>query len=214
MLEADAWTVVRAGRSASGSVDVEIDAEHPETLDETLGKTLSEQAFTGVVNCIGSLWLKPAHMTSLEVWEHTMKLHLTSSFLLLKNYAKNLPKEGGSLVLVSSAAGRIGLANHEAIAAAKAGIIGMVMAAAATYGSRGLRVNCVAPGLTDTPLTAGLTANEASLKVSEKMHALGRIGKPEDVASAICWLLDPRNRWVTGQTLGVDGGLGTVRARG
>ena len=120
---------------------------------------------------------------------------------------------GGSIVLVSSAAARIGLANHEAIAAAKAGVIGLTLSAAATYGPRRIRVNCVAPGLVRTPMTSRLTANEVSLKASTAMHPLGRIGEPGDVASAIEWLLNPEQSWVTGQVLGIDGGLGSVRAR-
>jgi 3-oxoacyl-[acyl-carrier protein] reductase len=116
------------------------------------------------------------------------------------------------VVLVSSAAARLGLANHEAIAAAKAGVHGLVLSAAASYAGRGIRVNAVAPGLVRTPLTAGLTENDASLKAATALHALGRIGEPDDVASAIEWLLE--QTWVTGQVLGVDGGLATVRSRG
>ena len=123
-------------------------------------------------------------------------------------------RTSGSIVLVSSAAARIGLANHEAIAAAKSGVIGLTLAAAASYGAHGIRVNCVAPGLVCTQLTARLTATEASLKASMAMHALGRIGEPADVAAALAWLRDPAQGWVTGQVLGVDGGLGSVRARG
>jgi NAD(P)-dependent dehydrogenase (short-subunit alcohol dehydrogenase family) len=74
-------------------------------------------------------------------------------------------------------------------------------------------VNCVAPGLVDTPLSARITSNEVALKASAALHALGRIGRAEDVASGIAWLLDPENNWVTGQILGIDGGLGTVRSR-
>ena len=125
-----------------------------------------------------------------------------------------MARGGGSVVLLSTAAARHGLANHEAIAAAKAGLVGLALSAAATYGPRGLRVNCVAPGLVRTPLTERITSNEASLKASVAMHSLGRIGEPEEVASAIAWLLDPEQSWVTGQVLGVDGGLGSVRARG
>jgi NAD(P)-dependent dehydrogenase (short-subunit alcohol dehydrogenase family) len=120
---------------------------------------------------------------------------------------------GGSIVLMSTAAARVGLANHEAIAAAKAGVVGLVISAAATYAPKGIRVNCVAPGLVRTPMTERLTANEASLKASVALHALGRIGEPADVAAAIEWLLDPAQTWVTGQVIGVDGGLGSVRSR-
>ncbi|MEP7216365.1 MAG: SDR family oxidoreductase, partial [Anaerolineaceae bacterium] len=120
---------------------------------------------------------------------------------------------GGSIVLMSSAAARIGIANHEAIAAAKAGVAGLALSAAATYAPRGVRINVVAPGLVRTPLSARIVDNAASLKVSESMHALGRIGEADDVASLIEYLLAPAQRWVTGQVFGVDGGLGTLRTR-
>jgi NAD(P)-dependent dehydrogenase (short-subunit alcohol dehydrogenase family) len=71
----------------------------------------------------------------------------------------------------------------------------------------------VAPGLVDTPLAARITSSETALKASAAMHALGRIGRPDDVASAIVWFLDPENAWVTGQVLGIDGGLGSLRSR-
>jgi NAD(P)-dependent dehydrogenase (short-subunit alcohol dehydrogenase family) len=121
--------------------------------------------------------------------------------------------DGGSVVLVSSAAARLGLANHEAIAAAKAGVIGLTLSAAATYAPKGIRVNAVAPGLVRTPLTARVTGSEPALNASTSLHALGRIGEPDEVAGAIAWLLDPAQSWITGQVLGVDGGLATVRSR-
>jgi len=167
----------------------------------------------GAANCIGSIVLKPAHSTSEAEWHDTLSANLTSAFAITRASARAMQSTGGSIVLVSSSAARIGLANHEAIAAAKAGIIGLTLSAAATYGPRGIRVNCVAPGLVRTPMTARLTANEATLKMSTAMHALGRIGEPDDVAASIEWLLSPQQSWVTGQVLGIDGGLGSVRSR-
>ncbi len=167
----------------------------------------------GIANCIGSLLLKPAHLTTDADWAATIETNLTSAFGCVRAASRVMTKTGGSIVLVSSAAGRVGLANHEAIAAAKAGIIGLAQSAAASYAPRGIRVNCVAPGLVQTPMTTRITQNETARKASESMHALGRIGQAREVASAIDWLLDPAQGWVTGQVIGVDGGLSTVRAK-
>lgn len=166
----------------------------------------------GVVNCSGSLLLKAAHLTSKAQYQATIDASLTTAFATVRAAGKYL-RNGGSVVLVSSAAALEGLANHEAIAAAKAGLIGLTLAAAASYAGNHLRVNAVAPGLTETPLTQSLTANESARKLSEAMHALGRLGQPEDIARAIVFLLDPANSWITGQVLAVDGGLSRVRPR-
>lgn len=169
----------------------------------------------GAVNLVGSLLIKPAHLTSVDEYEATLRLNLHTAFFTVKAAARAMMKEGGAIVLAASAVAQAGIANHEAIAAAKAGVAGIVRSAAATYAGRGVRVNAVAPGLTETPLTARITSNDAGRAQSEAMHALGRLGQPDDVAAAVDWLLDDRQSgWVTGQVLGVDGGLGTVRARG
>jgi len=167
----------------------------------------------GVVHSVGSMLLKPAHLTSVEEFQSTIATNLTSAFLMVKYGAKMMMSTGGSMVFFSTVATGIGLANHEAIAAAKAGIDGLVISAAATYASKGIRVNAVAPGLTRTPLAERITSNEAALKASIAMHPLGRIGEASDVASAAAWLVNPANSWVTGQIIRVDGGLSTVRSR-
>lgn len=167
----------------------------------------------GIVHAVGSMLLKPAHITTVEEFRATLDTNLVSAFLMVKHGAKAMMATGGSMVFFSTVATGIGLANHEAIASAKAGVDGLVISAAATYAPKGIRVNAVAPGLTDTPLAARITGNEAALKVSIAMHPLGRIGNARDVASAAAWLIDPAQGWVTGQILRVDGGLSTVRSR-
>jgi NAD(P)-dependent dehydrogenase (short-subunit alcohol dehydrogenase family) len=167
----------------------------------------------GVANCVGSLLLKSAHLISEEEWDATIAANLKSAFAVVRAAAITMTQKGGSVVLLSTAATRIGLANHEAISAAKAGLEGLALAASASYASKGIRVNCVAPGMTRTPLTAKLLQNEMMAKASAGMHALGQIGEPNDIASAIEWFLDPEQSWVTGQVIGVDGGLSRIRSR-
>ncbi len=167
----------------------------------------------GIANCVGSLLLKPAHITTEDEFDETIATNLRSAFAAVRAGAKTMRDGGGSIVLVSSAATQVGLANHEAIAAAKGGVSGLTLAAAASYAKSRIRVNAVAPGLVKTRLTERLTANDKGEEASLAMHALGRLGQPEDVAAAIAFLLDPSNDWITGQILGVDGGLGAVRPR-
>ncbi|MBE0540662.1 MAG: SDR family oxidoreductase [Verrucomicrobia bacterium] len=168
----------------------------------------------GVVNCAGSLLLKPAHLTTDGEWAAVLGNNLTTSFYILRSATARMMKTGGgSIVLMSSAVAQRGMINHEAIAAAKAGVVGLALSAAATYARYNIRVNCVAPGLTRTPLTASLTQNELTLKASAALHPLGRIGEPDEVASAIRWFLSPGQSWVTGQVLAVDGGLSSLQSR-
>ena len=188
------------------------DATNPRDVEECIKATIARYGeINGVVNCVGSTLLKPSHTTSEEEWADTLSTNLTSAFIAVKASVKYMSNPiGGSIVLLSSVCGRLGMPNHDAIAAAKAGIIGLTLSSAASYASRNIRVNCVAPGLIDTSLTSKLTSNKASLEASNKMHPLGRIGNPKDVASAILWLLDSKNSWLTGQVVGVDGGLGSM----
>ncbi|USQ15477.1 SDR family oxidoreductase (plasmid) [Legionella lytica] len=166
----------------------------------------------GVVNCAGSLLLKSAHATSFEEFEKTINASLTTSFATIRAAGKRMTK-GGSVVLIASSAALTGLANHEAIAAAKAGVIGLAQSAAATYASSNLRINVVAPGMVKTPLTDALLKNQLIAKASTAMHALGRIGEPSEIARTILFFLNPENSWITGQVLAVDGGLSSVRPK-
>lgn len=184
------------------------------SVDACLDRAIEAHGpLTAVACCVGSLLLKPAHLTTDAEWDAVIEQNLTAAFRVLRASARRMMKAGGSIVLVSSAAGRRGLPNHEGIAAAKAGVIGLTLSAAATYASYGIRVNCIAPGMVRTPLTAGLTRVPASLAYSTSLHAMGRIGEADEVARALVWLMDARQGWITGQVLGVDGGLASVNPR-
>ncbi len=202
------------------ATELKADAGPVEATDSASVEACVDRAFAqlgpfhGVVNCVGSLLLKPAHSTTDEEWSNVLAANLNSSFYVLRAAASRMMRTGGgSIVLLASAVAQRGMINHEAIAAAKAGVVGLAQSAAATYARYKIRVNCVAPGLIRTPLTEPVTRHEASMKASVALHPLGRIGEPEEVASAIRWFLDPQQSWVTGQVLAVDGGLSSVQAR-
>jgi NAD(P)-dependent dehydrogenase (short-subunit alcohol dehydrogenase family) len=190
--------------------DFILDATDFEAVDQVFEKA---GILDGVINCSGSLLLRSAHLTTKEQYQSVVDASLTTAFAVVRSAGKHMMQHGGSIVLIGSAAALTGIANHEAIAAAKAGIVGLARSAAATYANNNLRFNVIAPGLVATNLTASLVNNEASRKISEAMHPLGRLGQPDDIARAAVFLLNPANSWITGQVLAVDGGLAYVRSK-
>jgi 3-oxoacyl-[acyl-carrier protein] reductase len=163
----------------------------------------------GLAHCVGSILLKPIHLTSPAEFEQTLHTNLTTAFLACRAVLPEMRRaKAGSIVLVSTVAARQGLNNHDVIAAAKGAIEAMVRSAAITYARWNIRFNAVAPGMTQTSLSAPLLQNDAARQFSESLHPMGRIGQPDEIAAAIAFLLGPDAAWITGQTLGVDGGLG------
>lgn len=222
-LAAAGTKLVLAGRNAEalGALDTELGARtvvgdftKAEEVSRCVNEAINELGhIEAAAHCIGSILLKPAHLTSIDDWDAVMSTNLNSSFYLLRELGRPMSKFGGALAFVTSVAAEKGLNNHEAIAAAKAGLAGLTRSAAATYARSKFRINCVAPGLTETPLAAPITGNESARKFSEAMHPLGRLGTPDEIASALFFLLSPDNSWITGQTLSVDGGLSTLQTK-
>jgi 3-oxoacyl-[acyl-carrier protein] reductase len=180
------------------------------TVRDALLSACQSGPTAGIAHCIGSLLLKPAKRTTIEEWHAVIETNLSSAFGVTMA-AADCMKNGGSVVFCSSVAANLGLANHEAIAAAKAGLIGLARAAAASNLRRKIRFHCVAPALVDSQMTEQLLSRDGMREAAAKQNPLGRIGTPGDVARAIAFLLDPQNDWIDGQVLGVDGGFGSLR---
>ena len=175
-------------------------------------KELGLGKIDGVAHLIGSLALRPPHAMDIESFEEVVRTNLTSSFLTLSKSAKAmLRKQSGRIVFTSSVAASLGLVNHEAIAAAKGGVEALVRSAAATYSKRGIRINAVAPGLTNTRMAESLIKSEVAKDLAVGMIPLNRINEPEEIASTIFWLLTDAPDNITGQVFHLDGGMSEVR---
>ena len=165
-----------------------------------------------LLNVAGIAHEAPAHQLKLEDWHRILDVNLVGTFLCAKHVLPGmLQARRGAIVNISSIQGLFGFPGYPHYAASKGGIIAMTRQMAREYASAGIRVNCIAPGTVDTPMNAGVLSrvpNPQELRAAwDKMHPLGRIGQPIDVAWAALYLASDESSWVTGQNLSIDGGV-------
>ena len=159
----------------------------------------------GIAYCIGSIDLKPVRMAKEEDFNKCMKLNLYSAVEAIKGFQDSLRKNKGSIVLFSTAAVHRGFTNHSIIASAKAAVEGLAISLAAEFAPN-IRVNCIAPSLTNSKIAQPMLKNSAIADGIAKAHPLKRIGEGQDSASLAKFLISEDSSWITGQVIAVDGG--------
>ncbi len=176
----------------------EIDtAELPDKLD-------------GFVYCPGSINLKPFKMLSPDAFQEDMQINFMFLVKIMHSILPQLKNSNqASLIFFSTVAVKVGMPFHTSVAAAKGAIEGFAKALAAEYAPK-FRVNVIAPSLTDTPLAERLLGNEKKREKMDERHPLKRVGEAEDIANIAKFLLSDDSSWITGQVLGVDGGMSTL----
>ena len=163
------------------------------------------QDIKGIAYCVGSIDLKPLRMVSENDFNKCMKLNLYSAVDLIKGFQESLKKNKVSIVLFSTVAAQRGFTNHSIIASTKAAVEGLTVSLAAEFAPN-IRVNCIAPSLTNSKIAAAMLKNKVLAEGIAKAHPLKRLGEGKDSASLAKFLITEDSSWVTGQIIAVDGG--------
>ena len=181
-----------------------------EKLSETL-KNLGEEIY-GLAYCAGSINLKPLKLTKENDFLESYKINTLGAINAIKATQDRLLKNKGSILLFSSIAVQQGFINHSIISTAKGAIEGLTLALAAEFAPN-IKVNCIAPSLTDAKMSRNMLKNENIKKAIETMHPIPKIGQGDDFAEIGSYLLSENNKWITGQILHIDGGRSTLRIK-
>ncbi|WP_332911160.1 SDR family oxidoreductase [Algoriphagus boritolerans] len=166
----------------------------------------------GVVYCPGTINLKPFHRISIADFQNELEVNFFGAVRVLQACLKGLKKSSSpAVVLYSTVAVQTGMGFHAGIASAKGAVEGLTRSLAAEWAPSKIRVNAIAPSLTETPLASALLSTPERKEASDKRHPLGRIGTSGDIAEATVFLLSPKSSWMTGQILHIDGGMSNLK---
>jgi len=182
-----------------------------DVTQQTIDLSLLPEAINGLVYCPGTINLKPFHRLTETDFLNDWEINFLGAVKIIQALLPNLKHdENSSIVLFSTVAATTGIPFHASIASAKAAIEGLTKSLAAELAPR-VRVNCIAPSLTQTSLAEKLVNTSDKIEASNKRHPLQRIGQAGDIAAMACFLLSEKSAWITGQVMHVDGGMSTLK---
>lgn len=182
-----------------------------DVLDSKQDLSFLPDQIDGLVYCPGSILLKPFARISADEFLQDYQLQVIGAVKIIQQLLPNLKKSpAASIVLFSTVAVQTGFNFHSVVAASKGAIEGLTKSLAAELAPK-IRVNCIAPSITNTPLAASLLNTDEKIASNAQRHPLKRIGTAEDIAAMACFLLSEQSAWITGQILRVDGGMSSIK---
>jgi NAD(P)-dependent dehydrogenase (short-subunit alcohol dehydrogenase family) len=183
---------------------------HLNVLDEHVSLDFVPESLSGIIYCPGSINLRPFERIKPIDFANDFQLQVVGAIKTIQAVVARLKNsENAAILLFSTLAVQTGLPFHSQVSASKGAIEGLTKALAAEYAPK-IRVNCIAPSLTDTPLAAALLSNDQKREANAQRHPLKRIGTTDDIANMAEFLLSTRASWITGQIMHVDGGTSTL----
>ncbi len=178
-------------------------------IQKIIKNNFDDVNISGIAYCVGSIDLKPLKNAKKEDFKKCLDLNFFPIIEIIKTLQDNLKKNNGSIVLFSTVAVRKGFTNHAIISSAKGAIEGLTMSLAAEFAPN-IRVNCIAPSLTESKMSKSILKSKLISDGIAKSHPMKRIGRPEDAASMAKFLITDESTWITGQIIGVDGGKSSL----
>ena len=205
--------VLGISRTKTSEIDnLNIQFYEKNILSDSLEDITFPEKIDGLVYAPGSINLKPFNRLTEEDFRNDFEINVLGAVKIIQKLLSNLKKsDNASIVLFSSVAAKTGMPFHASIATSKAAIEGLTKSLAAELAAQKIRVNAIAPSLTETPLASQLLSSEERREASAKRHPLQKIGQPEEIAKMVVFLLSESGGWITGQTIGIDGGIGSLK---
>ncbi len=179
-----------------------------DVLNDDISEKAIPENLDGFVYCPGSINLKPFKTMGVETIQNDMEINFIALAKTVKSIINRM-NDGSSMVFFSTVAVGTGMPFHTSVSAAKGAIEGFSRALAAEYAPK-VRVNVIAPSLVDTPLSERLLSNDKKKEMMSERHPMKRVGNAKDIANMVTFLLDSENSWITGQVIGVDGGMSSL----